>query len=367
VTHESSTEATILFTGFPGFIGARLLPRILELRPGSQICCLVQERFAALAGQQIGQIEARNPKTRGRIRTLPGDITMPGLGIATEEARSLRSGMVGCFHLAAVYDLAVAKDVALRINVQGTKHVLEFVAEASRFERLDYVSTAYVSGTATGSFRESDLEIGQSFKNHYEETKYLAEVLVAKSGLPRTIYRPGIVVGDSRTGETAKFDGPYFLLAAFEKLPSPGVFIRIGGGGNPVNLVPVDYVIEGLARLSASPASLGKTYHLTDPSPMAALDIARLFARLLGKRFAFLPVPLAVAKALVGPAPVQRFFGLPVQALDYFDNPCRYDSTEATRDLGALGLSCPRLPEYAATLVEFYRARRNDVRRQAMI
>ncbi len=360
-------DATLLFTGFPGFIGARLLPRILELRPGSEIRCLVQERFAALARRQLEEIEARNPAARGRIRIVLGDITLPGLGLSPDEARALRGGLTGCYHLAAVYDLAVERELGVKINVQGTKHVLDFLAGASRFERLDYVSTAYVSGTATGTFRESDLEVGQSFKNHYEETKYLAEVLVVKSGIPRTIYRPGIVVGDSRTGETAKFDGPYFLLAAFERLPSPGAFLRIGGGRNPVNLVPVDFVIEGLARLSAREASLGKTYHLTDPSPLPALEIARLFASLLGKRFAFVPLPLAVAKALVGPSPVQRFFGMPVQALDYFDNPCRYDSTEATRELGELGLSCPRLPDYAARLVEFYRARRNEVRRQAMI
>jgi thioester reductase-like protein len=365
VTHAGDT--TLLFTGFPGFIGARLLPRILELRPGSSLVCLVQERFAALAREQIARIEERHEASRGRIHVLLGDITRPGLGIEPGEARGLRERLTGCYHLAAVYDLAVSRELGLRINVEGTRHVVEFLAEARRFERLDYVSTAYVSGTAKGTFRESDLAVGQSFKNHYEETKYLAEVLVVESGIPRTIYRPGIVVGDSRTGETAKFDGPYFLLTAFERLPSPGAFIRIGTGRHAVNLVPVDYVIESLARLSASPGSLGKTYHLTDPSPLSALEIARLLARLMGKRFAFVPVPLAAARMLLAPGPLRRFFGLPVEALDYFDNPCLYDATEATRDLAAFGIECPRLDEYAGRLVEYYKARRNDVRRQAMI
>lgn len=234
-------------------------------------------------------------------------------------------------------------------------------------ERLDYVSTAYVSGSATGTFREGDLAVGQSFKNHYEETKYLAEVEVVRSGLPRTIYRPGIVVGDSRTGETAKFDGPYYLLTAFERLPSPGLFLRIGAGRNTVNLVPVDFVIEALARLSASPASLGKTYHLTDPHPLPALQIARLLARGMGKRFVFAPLPLGVAKALLAPAPVQRLFGLPVQALDYFDHPCSYDASQATRDLQAMGIACPRLPDYVDRLIAFYQAKRAEVRRGAMI
>lgn len=358
---------TILFTGFPGFIGARLLPRILQLRPGTRVACLVQERFAALAQTQIEEIEKQHPAARGRLQTVLGDITEPGLGLDAAAARSLRNQLVGCYHLAAVYDLAVARELGMKINVRGTQHVLELLAEAKQFEKLDYVSTAYVSGSVTGIFRESDLTIGQSFKNYYEETKYLAEVEVRKSGLPAAIYRPGIVVGDSKTGETAKFDGPYFLLTALEKLPAPGAFIRIGDGTNPVNLVPVDFVVEALARLSASPVSKGKTYHLTDPNPSSAMEIARLFARILRKSFLFVPVPLVAAKALLSPKPLQRLLSLPVQALDYFDNPCCYDASEATRDLAGFGIACPRFPDYAPRLVEFYKGRRDQVRRQAMI
>ena len=169
---------TILFTGFPGFIGARLIPRLLELRPSASIECLVQEKFLAAADS-------------------------------------------------AVAALAVAKDVGTRINVEGTKNVLAFLDGAPRLERVDYVSTAYVSGSAVGTYRETDLDVGQSFKNHYEETKFLAEVAVKESGLPAAIYRPAIVVGDSKTGETAKFDGPYFALNAMSILPSPGAFLRI--------------------------------------------------------------------------------------------------------------------------------------------
>ena len=149
-----------------------------------------------------------------------------------------------------MYDLAVTREIGMKVNVEGTRHVVRFLAECKRLERLHYVSTCYVSGTATGVFRESDLDLGQSFKNHYEETKFLAEVEVAKSGLPITVYRPSIVVGDSRTGETGKFDGPYFTLTAMEKLPSPGVFIKIGSGRNPANVVPVDFVTEALLAIT---------------------------------------------------------------------------------------------------------------------
>jgi thioester reductase-like protein len=294
-----------------------------------------------------------------------GDITRPGLGFEAAAAERLRQDTTECYHLAAVYDLAVKEPIARRINVEGTRHVLDFLQGARRFERLHYVSTAYVSGTAAGAFRESDLDVGQGFKNHYERTKFEAEVLVARSALPRTIYRPGVVVGDSRTGETGKFDGPYFVLRFMERLPSPGIFFLPGGGKGTTNIVPVDFVVEALARLSASEASLGKTYHLTDPDPRSPVEIARLFARSLGKTFAYLPVPMIVAKTAF--RPIHGLIGMPLEALDYFCDPVRHDAAVATRDLEALGLRCTRFAEYVEALVEFYRRERDRVRREAMI
>jgi nucleoside-diphosphate-sugar epimerase len=185
--------------------------------------------------------------------------------------------------------------------------------------------------------------------------------------VPRTIYRPGVVVGDSRTGETGKFDGPYFVLRAMERLPSPGLFIRLGKGCGTVNVVPVDFVVEALARLSAADLSRGKTYHLTDPHPHGPVEIAHMFAKGLGKRFAYVPMPLWLAKAAFAPAPVRRFFGMPAEALDYFDDAVRHDATNATADLRTVGLECPALADYVPRLVEFYLRKRDEVRREAMV
>ena len=352
----------VLFTGFPGFIGERLLPRLLQRRPQAEYLCVVQPAFAAAAERSVAAIAAALPHTHGRIRLVRGDITLPDLGL---EDLSFLPTLTAAWHLAAVYDLAVARAVATRVNVEGTRNVLRLAARAPG-SRLHYVSTAYVSGPATGTFRETDLDVGQRFKNFYEETKFLAEVEVVRSGLPASIYRPAIVVGDSRTGETAKFDGPYFTLAAMEKLPSPGVFMKVGRGRNPANLVPVDFIIDALAALSPATASGGMTYHLTDPDPLPVEAVARLLARELGKSFAFVPVPLRVARAAFRPAGVQRFFGMPVQTLDYFDHPCRYDTTQASAALGAAGVACPRFPSYVREMVAFYRAHRDEVRRAAM-
>ena len=365
--HERPHGGSILFTGFPGFIGMRLLPRLLELKPGTRIECLVQEKFHGAAQASVEALEKSHPRLRGRIGLVTGDITVQGLGIEKKRAKELRAGLVEAYHLAAVYDLAVSREVGRRINVEGTKNVLEFLEEAKGCDRLHYVSTAYVSGNHYGTFRESDLDVGQGFKNYYEETKFQAEVEVVRSKLPKTIYRPGVVVGDSKTGETGKFDGPYFVLRAMERLPSPGVFIRLGLGRGTVNVVPVDFVVEALSRLSASDVSRGKTYHLTDPHPHGPVEIAEIFAKALGKSFVYVPVPALLARAMFTPGPVQRFFGMPVQALDYFDDGVRHDATEATADLATLGLHCPRLADYAPRLVAFYLKKRDEVRREAMI
>ncbi len=364
---RGDAAGSFLFTGFPGFIGRRLLPRILELKPAARATCIVQEKFLDIARESVSAIESTHPRCQGRIEVMVGDITVEGLGLPDGAARELGRSVREAYHLAAVYDLSVPRDVGRRINVEGTKNVLGFLAGVRGFERLHYVSTAYVSGTWRGTFRETDLDLGQGFKNHYERTKFQAEVEVARSSVPHTVYRPGIVVGDSKTGETGKFDGPYFVLRAMERLPSPGVFPRIGLAPGAVNIVPVDFVVAALAALSTSPISAGKTYHLCDPRPHSSAELVAMFSEAIGKRFVQVPVPRAVARAAFAPRAVRRFFGMPREALDYLGDAVCHDTAAATRDLAELGIACPRLPDYVPRLVDFYRRHRSDVRQEPMV
>ena len=353
---------TILLTGFPGFIGTRLVARLLADEPESRIVVLVEPRMAGRAQEVAVRLEGGR-----RIEVVTGDIGERRLGLTPARHERLAAEVTHVVHLAAVYDLAVARDVGLRINVAGTKNILEFLPGAPAFERLDYVSTAYVSGTAVGTYRETDLDVGQKFKNYYEETKFLAEVAVKESRIPAAIYRPGIVVGNSKTGETAKFDGPYFSLNAMGVLPSPGVFIKVGTGDAEVNLVPVDFVLEAIARLSTWPGAIGKTYHLTDPGPSTAFEIEEMFAKALGKSFLYVPVPLLVATLLFTPKQVQKWFGMPVQSLDYFDHPVHYDAKQATKDLARFDVACPPFSDYVQQLVAFWRTKKDAITRGAMI
>ena len=349
-----------LVTGFPGFIGERLLPRLLDLHPQTEFLCLVQPRFKDQAQKALSRLAA--PSTRAGL--IEGDITMPGLGIETSVREGVLTRLDSVFHLAAVYDLAVTADFAHRVNVLGTRNMIAFARSAPRFSRFQHVSTAYVSGTFEGVFRETDLDRGQSFKNHYERTKFESEKDVVESGLPFTVYRPGVVWGDSRTGETAKFDGPYAVMGAMEKVP----FLFLDGPRDAsMNVVPVDYVIEGLARLSASSISLGKTYNLTDPEGKDVRTLTRLMAKALGRSYVFVPLPLPLVRRAVSIPLVRSTLGLIPESIAYFGHRCRYDASQAKADLATLGLVCPAVETYIDTIVSFFRANRDRVRKTAMV
>ncbi|QNN55196.1 SDR family oxidoreductase [Nocardioides mesophilus] len=344
-------------TGFPGFLGSALLPRLLARRDGVRAVCLVQEQHLAEAHGRLRAIEATHPHTHGRITLATGDITAPDLGLSAPDLADLED-VTEVWHLAAVYDLAVAETVARRVNVDGTAQVLAFCRTRPHLTRLQYVSTCYVSGEYAGEFAEDDLDVGQTFRNHYESTKFQAEELVRAAmddGLPATIYRPGIVVGDSRTGETQKYDGPYFL-AAFLRRQLPVAVVPAVGNPDRVRvcLVPRDFVVEAMDQLSVLDTSRGRCYALTDPHPPTVRALVDTFARHLGKRVLWVPVPLGATRAAVGRVPgLEWLLGLPAEALDYFASPTTYSTANTLADLVGTGLTCPRFETYADRLLDF--------------
>ncbi len=338
--------ATIFFTGFPGFLGAELLPRLLRRAPDVRARCLVQPKFAELARKRAAEIGGAT-----RIEIVEGDITQP-LNLRGDD-------VVEIYHLAAIYDLAVRRDPAMRVNVDGTRNVLDFAARCPSLRRVHYVSTCYVSGRYPGLFRETDLEKGQAFQNYYEETKYLAELEVQKrmrDGLPATIYRPAITVGDSVTGATQKYDGPYFVIQWILRQPRLAVLpMVIGSKRLHLNVVPRDFIIDAFDRLSAMPQSLGKVYQLADPDPMTIEESVNAIAEATGRTVMRIPLPLAVAKGAVRYVPgVYQLMRIPAEAIDYFVHPTEYDTTNAQHDLGSMRI--PRLRDYLPRLVEFARA-----------
>jgi thioester reductase-like protein len=324
--------ATILFTGFPGFLGTALLPRVLRRDADLEAVCLVQGRFRPLAEQRLEELVAEDPGLVGRVRLVEGDITLPDLGLG--DARDeLRRSVTEIYHLAAVYDLEVAREVGMRINVEGTRHVVDLGRECEGLERLHYVSTCYVSGRWPGIFRETDLVRGQSFNNFYEETKYLAEVLVAEArdvGLPVTVYRPSVVGGDSTTGATQKYDGPYFIVRWLLKQPRVALMPIVGDpDGYRFNVVPRDYVIDGIDALSARDDTIGGTYALADPEPFTVRELVELFGEVTDKRLVPVPLPLKLARSALRRVPgLQQLMGIPPAAANYFTHPTHYTTDE---------------------------------------
>ncbi len=348
--------STVFLTGFPGFLAASLLPRILGRPEQPRVLCLIQPRYLALAEERATVIARDLNLAPGQIELVTGDLTRPDLDLT--DLRSRMATVTEIFHLAAIYDLAVPRDLAIAVNVQGTQHLLEATAYAPRLSRFQYVSTCYVAGRFAGRFREEDLEVGQAFHNFYEETKYLAEVAVRaamRTGLPASIYRPAIVVGDSKTGATQKFDGPYFILRWL--LRQPGIaFLPVPDGVETaqVNLVPRDFVIEAIAALATLPEAVGKTFHLADPDPPSVDQAIRAFADVTRRVVVRIPASTRTSKFLLETVPGFKWLtGIPPEAVDYFVYPAQFDTREATAALHPLGILCPRLFDYLPRLVEF--------------
>ena len=350
---------TALLTGFPGFIGTRLVARLLAEDTDLRVVALVEQRMAPRARKVAGGLDHAD-----RVEVLAGDITAPCLGLAAADHERLAAQATQVHHLAAIYDLSVPSALAERVNVQGTRNVVAFCAAAPNLERHHYVSTAYVAGCRHGVVREGELEHEAGFKNHYESTKHDAEVVVRASmdDVPTTIYRPAIVVGDSRTGVTQKFDGPYYLLRMLDVLrrlrqPVP----QIGRGDAPFNVVPVDFVIDAIATGVASPAARGETLHLTDTQPLTSLALVELLASRFGAARPSYRVPPALFEASLRLRPVRAaFVGIPPESIRYLNHSVRFDTERAQAVLAPAGVRCPRFHEYVDVMVSFFTEHRHD-------
>lgn len=346
----------IFLTGFPGFLGSELLPRILSPATDETAICLVQEKFSGDAERKVAALVSEFPHLENRIELLIGDITKPNLGLA--KAKKLHKSVIRIFHLAAVYDLSVDRSVGMRVNVDGTRHMLDFAADCVGLERFQYVSTCYVSGRYAGIFREQDLIKGQKFNNYYEETKYLAEVEVQKrmlAGLPATIYRPAIVVGDSRTGATQKYDGPYYVMRWLLRQPWVAVLPVVGDPTTVrVNLVPSNFVVDAIAELSGQESSRGKVYQLADPNPLTVDELIRELGRATGRMVIRVPALWEASKMAIDHLPgVYRLMQIPSSAIDYFVHPTHYTCDNTVEDLAGTGVELPSFLGYLDRLVQF--------------
>jgi thioester reductase-like protein len=348
-----SFAQTIFLTGFPGFIAERLVARLA--RPDVQFFLLLQPEFVEKAMSSVERIAEDTTTPLENFALIEGDITAEDLGIAADDLESIRDETTDVFHLAAVYDLAVEKEIANRVNLEGTRNVNEFCKGLPHLQRYNYVSTCYVAGKREGCILETELDHDAGFRNFYEETKYLAEkeVEALKITLPVTIYRPSVVVGDSETGATAKYDGIYYLIHYLRKAPNLLRLINVGNKDVRLNLVPVDFVVDAIAELSRDENAVGKTVALADPNPLTTAELFDVLTQeMTGKRSIYTPPPSLVQNSLMLPMS-PSMTGLPHSAVPYFFISQTYDASVASELLRPHGVRCPNFRDYAANLLKF--------------
>ena len=359
-------------TGATGFIGSRLVERLLDKRQG-KIYVLVRESSIARLDDLIERWSvAVGPSVAERIEPVVGDLRRPLLGIEKEKVAELRGKINHFFHLAAVYDMTAPAERNTAVNVGGTTHAVE-LARAVDAKHLHHVSSIAVAGTYKGVFEEDMFDEGQKLPSPYHRTKFESERIVRDQPyVPWRVYRPGIVVGDSKTGEMEKIDGPYYFFKAIQRMRRllPEWVPLVGLDLGYTNIVPVDWVADALEHIAHEPNLDNRAFHLTDPRPqrvdelineLAVAAHAPRFAVSIDKRLIDpLPKwPLALASALPPWRQMRnlalRELGIPSEVLAHMELVPRFDTHQAGSALAGSALEQPPpLDEYAARLWDYW-------------
>lgn len=356
--------ATYLVTGATGLIGRHFMDELLSRPDTDRVWLLVREQ-----SQDRLARAARSWPSPEKIKTVIGDVSAPGLGVAEDQVAELSGGVDHVVHLAALYDLAADDEASVAANVDGTRHVIE-LATAIGAGCLHHVSSVAVAGDYRGRFAEDMFDAGQRLVTPYHRTKFESERLVrTQTEVPWRVYRPAIVVGNSVTGEMDKIDGPYYFFPALARLTSlpsvPVVFPDIGD----TNIVPVDYVAKALAYLVNAPGLDGRAFHLVNPEPQSARSVYNAFARAAGAPTATAELSHRVSNPLVGLVKLAEHvpgvtiardavldrLGIPPALLTTLTFQPRFDSAETRKALAGSNLDVPALADYADVLWRYWR------------
>ncbi len=359
-------------TGATGFIGRRLMRLLLEHRTG-EVYVLVREDSRPKLNELVERWRIELGATASkRVIPVVGDMRRPMLGLDDERVAELRGGVDHFFHLAAVYDMTAPAERNAVVNVGGTTHAIE-LARSLEARCLHHVSSIAVAGSYRGTFTEEMFDEGQKLPSPYHRTKFESERLVREQPfVPWRVYRPGIVVGDSRTGEMDKVDGPYYFFKAIQRARQlvPEWVPLVGPDFGSTNVVPVDWVAAALERLAHEPELDGRAFHLTNPEPQRVDALINELAVA-----AHAPrVGITIDKRLTGALPTWplkltlnlppwrqlwkltlRELGIPPEVLEHMELLPVFDSRETQLALAGSGLEVPPpLHDYAGRLWDYW-------------
>jgi len=352
-------------TGATGFIGRFLVGHLLAR--GETVYVLVRRG----SQKKLDALRERHGATDRQIVGVTGDLAKPRLGLTDADVRKLKGKIAHFFHLAAIYDLEASAEDQQAANVEGTRHAME-CATALNAGCVHHVSSIAAAGLYEGVFREDMFDQAEELDHPYFRTKHDAEGIVrSECTRPFRIYRPGFVVGHSKTGEIDKIDGPYYFFKAIQKMRNalPSWMPTIGIEGGRINIVPVDFVASALDHIAHRKGLDGKCFHLTDPEPHRIGEVLNIFAkaghaplmtmRVNAKMFGFIPAPLLYGLGSL--APVKRAvravlvdLGIPKDVFQFVNWPTRYDNREAAKALKGSGIEVPDLRDYAWTLWDYW-------------
>lgn len=357
---------TYFVTGATGFIGANLVATLLAKRTGTVYVLVREGSQAKLDAQKL-----KWGKEADRIVAVVGDLSKPKLGVSDTDLADLKGKIKHMFHLAAIYDLKASAESQQVANIDGTRHALQF-AEAVGAGIFHHTSSIAAAGLYEGVFSEDMFEEAGKLTHPYFKTKHDSEGIVRKEAkVPWRVYRPGFVVGDSKTGEIDKIDGPYYFFKLLQRLRSllPPWMPAIGLDGGRFNIVPVDYVVQAMDYLAHLDGQDGKCFHLTDPNAKRLGEVLAIFAeaghapkmtvRINPGIFGF--IPSMVRQAIGSLTPVRRVrdavmkdLGLPADIAGFLNYPTKFDSRQTQKALEGSGIKVPPLEDYAWKLWDYW-------------
>jgi NAD(P)-dependent dehydrogenase (short-subunit alcohol dehydrogenase family) len=357
-------------TGATGFIGKRLVKKLLEHK-GTTVHFLIRKESESKVDALREFWGLTDAKGAARAQPVIGDLTAKKLGLSADVIRALKGQVRHFYHLAAVYDLGADETSQVAVNIEGTRHTVE-LAKAIDAGHFHHVSSIAAAGLYEGVFREDMFDAAENYDHPYFMTKHESEKIVREGcKLPWTVYRPAMVVGDSRTGEMDKVDGPYYFFKLIQRMRQllPPWMPMVGLEGGRINIVPVDFVVDALDTISHKVDIGGRCYHLVDPEGYRVGDVLDIFSRAahapkmnLFVNAALLGfIPRSVTKGLMALAPVRRVrnavmkdLGLPEDMFTFVNYPTRFDCRDAQAALKGSGVACPHLKDYAWRLWDYW-------------
>ena len=352
-------EQAVFFTGAGGFIGRYILAHYLE-RGDCDLYLLENGRFCKRLKEYL-DAGTPDPARRARARVIEGDITAVGLGLDPALRDELKERVTHVIHLAALYNLSAPREVSMRVNVEGTRNVLDFASGLKQLKRLGYMSTVAISGDYSGVYSEEDFDKGQRFKNYYAETKFLTEKVVRerRDGIPTVICRPTIVVGHSKTGAIEKIDGPYYGLTVILRRLH---LVTVDTGQTKCHIAPVDYVADAFHAIFEDESAPGKVYCLGDPNPLTYTEFYDLACERLGRIKPLIRLPASIMRPVVRMPFSFEITGVTAEAFEYSVNPVEYPVTNAQAVVSKRGIACPSVPSYIDAMLSYFRQHYHDPR-----